>query len=85
MFHYTDSRGVNLRWGKHPHNGDYINVPGVEHYYPPPNASSDPTVVEESCIKQSSEVLVTRAVFKLWRAAHYTDSFSPLNASRNPT
>lgn len=22
-FHCTDSRGVNLRWSKHPHDGDY--------------------------------------------------------------
>ena len=25
-FHYTDSEGVNVRWGKHPHDGEYIHV-----------------------------------------------------------
>ena len=83
-FHYTDSRGVNLRWGKHPHDGDYINVSGLEHYHPPPNASSDPSDVEDSCITQSPEKLVTRAVLKLWRVAYHAESVSPLNAGSNP-
>lgn len=83
-FHYTDSRGVNLRWGKHPHDGDYVNVHGLEHYHPPPNASSDPSEVEDSCITQSPEKLVTRAVLKLWRVAYHAESVSPLNAGCNP-
>lgn len=83
-FHYTDSRGVNLRWGKHPHNGDYIHVRGIEHYHPPPNASSDPNEVEDSCISQSPEELVTRAVLKLWRVAYHAGSLAPLNAGSNP-
>lgn len=83
-FHYTDSKGVNFRWGKHPHDGDYIHVPGLEHYHPPPNASSDPDEVEESCIKQSPEALVTRAVLKLWRVAYHSQSYDPLNAGSNP-
>ena len=83
-FHYTDTEGVNLRWGKHTHAGDYIHVPGLEHYHPPPNASSDPDEVEASCISQSPEELVTRAVLKLWRVAYHTDSYEPLNAGRNP-
>ena len=83
-FHYTDTEGVNLRWGKHPHGGDYIHVPGLEHYHPPPNASSDPDEVEASCIAQSPKELVTRAVLKLWRVAYHTDSYDPLNAGRNP-
>lgn len=82
--HYTDSAGVNLRWGKHPHDGDYLDVLGLEHYHPPPDASSDPHAVEESCIEQSPEVLVTRAVLKLWRAAYHADSYMPLNAASNP-
>jgi hypothetical protein len=41
-FYYTDSEGVNVRWGKYPHDGDYIHVPGLEHYHPPPDATSDP-------------------------------------------
>lgn len=83
-FHYTDSNDVNFRWGNHPHDGDYIHVPGFEHYHPPPNASSDPSEVEESCIKQSPEALVTRAVLKLWRVAYHTESYAPLNAGSNP-
>lgn len=83
-FHYTDSLGVNLRWGKHPHDGDYVNVRGLEHYHPPPDASSDPSEVEDSCITQSPEKLVTRAVLKLWRAAYHAESVSPLNAGSNP-
>lgn len=83
-FHYTDSEGVNFRWGKHPHDGDYIHVPGLEHYHPPPNATSDSDKVEKSCIQQSPEALVTRAVLKLWRVAYHADSYAPLNAASNP-
>ncbi|WP_050033571.1 hypothetical protein [Halorubrum halophilum] len=83
-FHYTDTEGVNFRWGKHPHAGDYSNVSGFEHYHPPPTARSDPDEVEESCITQPPEELVTRAVCKLWRVAYHTDSYAPLNASQNP-
>ncbi|OTF01902.1 hypothetical protein [Halorubrum sp. SD683] len=83
-FHYTDRNAVNLRWGKHPHAGDYIHAHGFEHYHPPPNASSEPDDVEASCITQSPEELVTRAVLKLWRVAYHTDSYEPLNAGHNP-
>ena len=83
-FHYTDTNEVNLRWGRHPHAGDYVHVSGLEHYHPPPDASSDPDEVEASCISQSPEELVTRAVLKLWRVAYHTDSYEPLNAGRNP-
>ncbi|MDS0474570.1 hypothetical protein [Natrinema sp. 1APR25-10V2] len=83
-FHYTDSCGVNLRWGKHPHNNDYVNVHGLEHHHPPPDASVDPSEVEDSCITQSPEKLVTRAVLKLWRVAYHAESLSPLNAGSNP-
>ena len=83
-FHYTDSQSVDLRWGKHPHDGDYANVIGLEHYHPPPNASSDPSDVEDSCITQSPEKLVTRAVLKLWRVAYHANSFSPTNSGSNP-
>jgi hypothetical protein len=83
-FHYTDTEAVNLRWGKHPHGGDYVHVSGLAHYHPPPDASSDPDEVEESCITPSPEELVTRAVLKLWRVAYHTDSYEPLNAGQNP-
>lgn len=83
-FHYTDTAGVNLRWGKHPHGGEYRHVSGNEHYHPPPDASSDPEDVEDSCIKLSPEELVTRAVLKLWRVAYHTGSYRALNAGTNP-
>jgi hypothetical protein len=83
-FHYTDSEGVNVRWGKHPHDGEYVHVPRLEHYHPPPDATSDPDEVGESCVKQSLEELVTRAVLKLWRVAYHADSYAPLNAASNP-
>jgi hypothetical protein len=75
---------VNLRWGKHPHDGDYVHVTGFEHYHPPPDASSDPNDVEESCIRQSPERLVARAVLTSWRTAYHADSLTPLNRGRNP-
>jgi len=80
----ADAGRIDLRWDKHPHDGDYVDVTGLEHYHPPPDASSDPTEVEDSCIVQSPEKLVTRAVLKLWRAAYHADSLVPLNAGRNP-
>lgn len=83
-FHYTDPQEVNFRWGKHPHDGDYVHASGLEHYHPPPDASSDPNAVEDSCITQSPELLVTRAVLKLWRVAYRADSLAPLNAGKNP-
>jgi hypothetical protein len=79
-FHYTDSKGANLRWGKHPHGSDYVRVNGLEHYHPPPDASSDPNTVEDSGITQSPALLVTRAVLTLWRVAYHADSLAPLNA-----
>jgi len=78
-FHYTDTEAVAFRWGKHPHAGDYVNVSGLEHYHPLPTAGSDADEVEESCIRQSLEALVTRAVLKLWRVAYHTDSHAPLS------
>ena len=83
-YHYTDAVDVNFRWGKHPHNDDYVHVPGLEHYHPPPDASSNPSDVEDSCIKQRPEILVTRAVIKLWRTAYHSQSLDLLNAGKNP-
>ena len=75
---------VDFRWGNHPHAADHIHVSGLEHYHPPPTASSEPDEVEESCITQAPEVLATRAVLKLWRVAYHMDSYEQLNAGRNP-
>ncbi len=83
-YHYTDPRDVDLRWGRHPHDGDYVHATGPEHYHPPPDASSEPNAVEASCVEHVSDVLVTRAVLKLWRTAYHADSLTPLNAGRNP-
>lgn len=83
-FHYTDSRCRDLRWDAHPHGGTYVACSGPEHYHPPPDATSDPTAVEQSCITQSPPRLVTRAVLKLWRVAYHADSLAPFNAGQNP-
>lgn len=83
-FHYTDSTGVDLRWGRHPHGGDYARVTDTEHYHPPPDASSDPEAVEDSCVAVSPAVLVTRAVLKLWRVAYHRGSLAAPNAGENP-
>lgn len=78
-FHYIDSEDVNVRWGRHPHDGDY-DVPGLAHYHPPPDAPSDPAEVESSCITHTTAELVTRTVRKLWRTAYHADSLAPLNS-----
>lgn len=83
-YHYTDTEDLDFRWGRHPHNGDFVHVPGLEHYHPPPDASSDPRDVRESCIEGSPERLVSRAVIKLWRTAYHTGSLGALNSGRNP-
>lgn len=83
-YHYTDSEGVNFRWGRHPHDDDYVHVPWFEHYHPPPDASSNSADVEASCITQRPETLVTRAVIKLWRTAYHSVSLDPLNSDSNP-
>lgn len=83
-FHYTDAEDLDLRWGNHPHAGEYSRVPGTEHFHPPPDASSDPELVGESCIEQSPPKLVTLAVIKLWRTAYHSDSLDALNSASNP-
>lgn len=83
-FHYTDSSEIDFRWDNHPHGSDYPTVSGTEHFHPPPDASSEPDDIEDSCIGQSKAVLVTRAVLKLWRVAYHADSITPLNAGQNP-
>lgn len=82
-FHYTDSEGINARWGNHPHHGDYP-IPGTEHFHPPPDATSDPLRVEASCFSHTSERLVTLAVIELWRTAYHNESPGALNAGENP-
>jgi hypothetical protein len=83
-FHYMDSTEVDLRWGRHPHGGDYVRVTDTEHYHPPPDARSDPNTVDDSCVAVSPAVLVTRAVLKLWRVAYHHGSLAALNAGENP-
>jgi hypothetical protein len=83
-YHYTDVAGRDLRWGRHPHNDEYEHVTGLAHFHPPPDASSNPTAVAESCIELTPEHLVTRAVITLWRSAYQTDTLDPLNTGDNP-
>jgi hypothetical protein len=83
-FHYTDTTGVNFRWDRHPHGGDYNRIQGLNHYHPPPDATAEPDSVDASCIEQSVAELVTRAVLTLWRVAYHKDSYEPLNAAQNP-
>lgn len=82
-FHYTDTAGVNARWGRHPHGGEY-DTDGLAHYHPPPEATSDPAAVEPSCIEHTIARLVARAVSKLWRAAYQVGDTDRLNAGSNP-
>jgi hypothetical protein len=83
-FHYTERGGIDCRWDRHPHGGDYVACTGLAHSHPPPDASSDPQAVEESCITHASPHLVTRAVLKCWREAYHAESVEPLNAISNP-
>jgi len=83
-FHYTDEQNRNFRWGSHPTGGDFPLVDGLAHFHPPPNASSDPSDVEDSCIEQVDVYLVTRAVMKLWRVAYHRETLASLNAGDNP-
>lgn len=82
-FHYTDSGDVDLRWDKHPHGGDYPAVTDLEHYHPPPNASSAPDDVEDSRITHPLASIVARSILELWRRAYQAGSFGPLNTGRN--
>lgn len=61
---YTDSQDVDCRWDRHPPGGDYVNVSGLAHFHPPPDASTDPSEIEASCIEQSPAALVLRAVLR---------------------
>lgn len=83
-FHYTDARDVDLRWDRHHHGGTYVACSGPEHYHPPPDATSEPRDVEDSCVGQSTPALVARAVLKLWRVAYHAGSLVGLNAGQNP-
>nr|WP_230458814.1 hypothetical protein [Haloarcula sp. K1] len=64
-FHYTDTDGVNFRWDSHPHGGDYISVPGLEYYHPPPDAIPIQTIskspASSSLSKHSSLVLFSNS------------------------
>lgn len=79
--HYTDETR-NLRWDVHPH--DYPTPPEDRHFHPPPDASSDPDLVEDSCIEVSGIVLVGLATLKLWRTAYGRGSFDGINQIENP-
>lgn len=80
--HYTDAEGRNLRWDVHPN--DYPRPPEDEHFHPPPDASTDPSDVEDSCIDVSEIELVARATHKLWRNVYEQESFDGVNEVSNP-
>lgn len=80
--HYTDDAGVDLRWDVHPN--DYPPALDDKHFHPPPNATSDPASVEDSCIEVSELVLVARATHVLWRHAYEQGSFEAVNELVNP-
>jgi hypothetical protein len=83
-FHYTDDLDLNFRWGRHPTGNDFPRVDGLAYFHPPPDASSDPNDVENSCIEQVDVRLVTRAVIKLWRVTYHRNELAFLNAGDNP-
>lgn len=80
--HYTDDTR-NLRWDVHPH--DYPKPPEDRHFHPPPDASSDPDLVEDSCIEVSEIVLVALATLKLWLTAYERGSFEGINRIMDPS
>lgn len=80
--HYTDSAGRNLRWDVHPH--DYPLPSDDPHFHPPPDAPSDDSEVEGSCIGVSEVELVARAVRVLWRRAYERETFQGINAVEDP-
>lgn len=80
--HYTDTQARDLRWDVHPN--DYLDITDMKHFHPPPDASSDPQDVEDSCIEISEIMLVARATHKLWRTAYDRGSFEGINNVSNP-
>jgi hypothetical protein len=80
--HYTDPEGRNLRWDVHPN--EYPRATGDKHFPPPPDATSDPNDVEDSCISVTEIELVARAVHKRWREAYECGSFKEINNAKNP-
>jgi hypothetical protein len=80
--HYTDGTDRNLRWDVHPPG--YTTPGSVDHYHPPPNASSKDGDAEVSCIEVTELTLVARAVHQLWRAGYDSGTADPLNDATNP-
>lgn len=78
-FHYTEGER-DFQWRYHPHDGDY-DVRGYAHFHPPPDASSAPSDVQESCFTIHRPKLVTRGILKNWRAAYHEGT----EALNNPT
>ena len=80
--HYTDADGRDLRWDLHPN--DFPVASDERHFHPPPEATSEPNAVEESCIERRSTELVARATQKLWRKAYDNESFAGVNDAADP-
>lgn len=79
--HYSDPSGRNLRWDIHPHT--YSTPPADRHFHPPPDAASDDSHVEDSCLGDPSVALVARVVHLLWRQALDAGSMAGVNAETN--
>ncbi|USZ67858.1 hypothetical protein NGM10_14125 [Halorussus salilacus] len=75
--HYTDDRGRDFRFDRHPKP----DAP-TRHFHPPPDAPSRP--VEQSCITVSEVGLVTRAALQRWRYAYENGTFEGVNDAENP-
>lgn len=79
--HYTDNASQNCRWDNHPHN--YPDAHGDAHFHPPPEASSNSSAVEDSCIEVTEIELVARAIHKLWRQAYERGTLDGINDASN--
>lgn len=77
VFHYTDDRGRDFRFDRHPKP----DAPR-RHFHPPPDAPSRP--VEPSCIAVTELELVARAVLKRWRHAYERGRLDGVNDGEDP-
>lgn len=80
--HYTDDLDRDLRWDVHPH--DFPAPVGDGHHHPPPDATSAPDDVEDSCITVTTIELVARATVTLWRHAYDRGTLSGTNGLVDP-
>lgn len=77
VFHYTDDRGRDFRFDRHPKPDA-----STRHFHPPPDAPGRP--VEPSCITVTEVGLVARAVLERWRDAYDRGTLDGVNDAENP-